>query len=260
MAAPVYPPPGHILRKLGIALDPSVEGEVAVSMPVTPHIAGSGGTALLGAVGTMVDLAAGLIAVRSTAPDWTATFELAIHHVAPAPVGSQLSGTCRLVRGGRNTIISETLVKADGEDVAYSEVTYIRFPTPPDRPGATPPGPVDYRDSEPPLDIALVDLIGFRPEAAGTVSFDLSAPIRNSFGSIQGGMSAVALEQAALSARAPGAIATFLHVYFLSPAKTGPFHATARVLRDGPSGSTSRVELRDVGADRVLVQGTAIAE
>jgi acyl-coenzyme A thioesterase PaaI-like protein len=266
MAAVEYPPPGHVLRMLGIALDQTAQGEagaseVGVSMPVTPAICGADGNARLAVIGTMVDLAAGVMAVRSTAPDWTATFELTIHHIAPAPPGTMLAGRCRLVRGGRNTVVSETLVEADGEPCAYSEVTYIRFPRPVDARAATPgTGVVDYRQTEPPLAVPIDELIGFRADAAGQVGFDLSAPIRNSFGSIQGGMSAVALEQAALSTRSADAIGTFLHVYYVSPAKVGPYVARATPLRSVAGGTTCRVELRDAGADRVLVQGTAIVE
>jgi acyl-coenzyme A thioesterase PaaI-like protein len=230
-------------------------------MPVTSAVCGADGHARLAVIGTMVDLAAGVMAVRSTAPDWTATFELTIHHVAPAPPGAMLAGNCRLVRGGRNTVISETLVEADGVPCAYSEVTYIRFPRPVNARAATPGGGVvDYRTTEPPLALPIGELIGFRPDGPGQVSFDLSDPIRNSFGSIQGGMSAVALEEAALSTRPAATIASFLHVYYVSPAKVGPYVARANPLREVTGGTTCRVDLRDAGADRVLVQGTAVVE
>lgn len=259
MAALQYPPPGHILRKLGIALDPSNPGEVAMSMPVTEYVTGPDGSAALGAIATMADLAAGVIAVREVAPDWTATFELTIHHLAPAPVGTMLEGVCRTVRAGRHTVVSESNISAEGTPVAYSEITYIRFPRPPEGAGTTPPGKVNYRESEPPLDTHLTDLIGFRAGEPGIATFDLSNPIRNSFGTIQGGMTAVALEHAALSTR-PGRVATFLHVYYLAAAKSGPYQARAVVHRDAYHAATCRVDLTDIGHDRLVAQGTAIVE
>lgn len=267
----IYPPPGHLLRQLGITLDRREVDRLTSSMPVPAEICDAAGDARLAVIGVMVDMAAGTLTVRQVEPDWTATFDLAIHRIAGAPAGSTLHAVSRVVRAGRNSVVSETTVEADGEPVAYAEVTFSRLPRRGDTPVTVVADVVDYGKGEAAIAEPVADLVGFGHRAPGVVEFELRETIRNSFGSVQGGVVAVSLEQAALDLAAsapdpatglPTAVPRlgFLHVYYLGAAKSGPFRSTATVLRRRPSSLTARVELLDVGGERVMAQGTAIVE
>jgi len=267
----IYPPPGHLLRQLGITLDRREVDRLTSTMPVPAEICDASGEARLAVIGVMVDMAAGTLTVRQVEPDWTATFDLAIHRIADAPAGSTLHAVSQGVRAGRNSVVSETTVDADGEPVAYAEVTFSRLPRRGDTPVTVVADVVDYGKGEAAIAEPVADVVGFERRSPGVVEFGLRETIRNSFGSVQGGVVAVSLEDAAiyLAASTPdpatgvpmvGPRLGFLHVYYLGAAKGGPFRSTATVLRHQPSSSTARVELLDVGGDRLMAQGTAIAE
>lgn len=254
----VYPPPGHLTRKLHISLLPDRDdpGLLRCSMPLPPEVFVDG-RFRLAVVGIMVDMAAGTMGVRAVHPDWTATFDLASHRIGEAEPGTTAIGECRLVRAGKNTVISETLVHAGETPIVYAETTFSRLPRRDDNPPAMPlDTPRILGDGEEPLSGPIGEVVGFEAQGAGSIGFELSPLIRNSFGSIQGGVTGVAMEQAALTLAGPGATVDFMHVYYLSAAKIGPYRATAVPLRTQPHGIAGRVDLRDTGNDRVLAQGT----
>jgi acyl-coenzyme A thioesterase PaaI-like protein len=255
-----YPPPGHLLRRLGISLLPDGHDETVMysSMPLTPELF-VGEHVRLAVVATMVDMAAGTMAVGVVQPDWTATFDLASHRIGDAEPGSKADGVTRLVRAGKNTVISESTVTAGGRPIVYAETTFSRLPH---RPGTAASSamtqPRHLGEGEEPIPCPLAELIGFRRHGPGAVDFDLQPLIRNSTGSIQGGVSGMALEQAALDVAGPGAGVDFLHVYYLSAARLGPYRAIATPLRTAEYGVTGRAELRDHGNGKLLAQGTFV--
>lgn len=228
-------------------------------MPLSPQLFVDGHFRLA-AVAIMIDMASGTNAVRVVQPDWTATFDLASHRIGEAEPASMADGVTRLVRAGRNTVISETTVTAHGTPIAYGECTFSRLPhregTPPASVGDA---PRHLGEGEEPIPAALAETIGFRPAGEGAVEFDLFDMIRNSTGSIQGGVAGVALEQAALSLAGPGSMVDFLHVYYLAAARVGPYRAVATPLRQTAHGVTGRVELNDTGRQQLLAQGTFLA-
>lgn len=256
----VYPPPRHLTRRLHISLvpDPDDAAVLRCSMPLPPELFHDG-RFRLAVVSTMVDMAAGTMSVPLVQPDWTATFDLASHRLGEAEPGSTAAGVCRLVRAGKNMVVSETTVHAGDTPIVYAETTFSRLPRRGDTPASAPPGaPSHLGSGEEPIAAPLAELIGFEAVGPGSVQFDLSPMIRNSTGSVQGGAAQMAMEEAALTLAGPGSVVDFLHVYYLSAAKVGPYRATAVPLRTLPQSITGRVELRDTGNDRVLAQGTFV--
>lgn len=254
-----YPPPGHILRRLGIALDPSDPEALCATMPLRSslfldeHVR-------LGGLAVLVDLTSGSLAVRSVRPDWTATFDLAIHRTGTAEPGMLAHSATRLVRAGKNTVVSETTVTAGSAPLAYAEVAFSRLPRREDT--VTTPPKESARDlgrDEVPLEHAVGQMIGFVETAPGTVTVPLTPLVRNSFGSLQGGVVAMSLEEAALSLA--GGCVSFLHLYYLTPAKVGPYVARATPLSRSASGAVKgRAELADEGSGRMLAQGTFVTD
>ncbi len=258
MALKEYPPPGHLLRRLSISLIPDSEDSATIysSMPLVPELFVEG-RYRLSAIATQVDLASGVMSVGFTQPDWTATFDMATHRVGEAEPGSLAQGVTRLIRAGKNTVVSATTVSCNDEVITYVETTYSRLAL---HEGSAPAVGLDQPRhlgrGEAPLNAPLADMIGFRRGAPGLVEFDLQPLIRNSTGSIQGGVSAMAAEEAALHLAGPGSGLEFLHLYYLAADRSGPYRSTATALRTAERTTTGRVELS--GHTRVVVQGTFI--
>jgi len=254
-----YPPRGHLLRRLAISLlpDDSDNRVLYSSLPLVPALFVDG-RYRLSAIATMVDVAAGIMSVGITQPDWTATFDMASHRVGEAEPGSVADAVTRLVRAGKNIVVSETTVSSGGRTIAYVETTYSRLPHREGTPAAVGADkPRHLGQGEEPFGAPLADIIGFRRGVAGVVELDLAPLIRNSTGSIQGGASAMAMEEAALHLAGPGSALEFLHVYYLAADRNGPYRATATALRTVEHSTTGRVDLR--GSERVGCQGTFIA-
>lgn len=255
-----YPPPGHVLRRIGITVDTSDPEVVRTSLPLVPALFVDG-RLRLGTLATLVDFASGSLAVRSVAPDWTATFDMAIHRTGEAEPGPRAEAVTRLVRAGKNTVVSETTVLEAGRPLAYAEVTFSRLPRREDTPKPRPEELVrDLGLGEEPLDDAIGAIIGFQREGPGTISVPLTPFVRNSFGSLQGGVVAMTLEEAAMSLAGGGV--SFLHLYYLAAAKVGPYVGRATTLSAAPAGGsiTGRAELVDEGRGRLLAQGTFMAD
>lgn len=255
-----YPPPGHLLRRLGISLVPDAHDATVLysSVPLPPQVFVDGHFRL-SVVAAMVDMAAGTMSVQLTLPDWTATFDMASHRLGEAEPGTVADAVTRLVRAGKNLVVCETTVTASGHPIVYAETTFSRLPHREGAPVATGFDKPKYLGvGEEPLPASLSEVIGFRPGSAGVVEFDLQRFIRNSTGSIQGGVSQMAMEEAALNLAGPGSTLDFLHVYYLAAAKVGPYQAVAIPLRTEAHGVTGRVEVRDSGNERALAQGTFV--
>ncbi len=262
MTRVVYPHPGHITRRLHISLMPDADDPhlIRTALPLTPALFLEG-RFRLAAVGIMVDLAAGSLGVQAVAPDWTATFDQSIHRLGEPEPGTTAEGVTRLVRAGKNTVVSETQVTVGAMPILYGETTFQRLPRRDDNPGGRALSTVRHLGKgEQPLEGPLAEVIGFRKVREGSVELDLSDLVRNSFGTIQGGVTGVAMEQAALDLAGPGSALEFLHIYFLSAAKVGPYRASASALARTGTRMTGRVELCDVGNDRLVAQGSCVTD
>jgi acyl-coenzyme A thioesterase PaaI-like protein len=251
----VYPPPGHVLCQLHLVFAPAGPSRLRGTMPLTEPLCGADGSVRLSSLAMAADMGAGIAAVQETRPDHTATATMALYlvdRVGPAGVADL---DIVLVRAGRNSVVLRVDIRCGGTLAAVGTVSYLRRPLPDGLAPVRPSVDVDLRPGTDPLAVTLPELAGFRPGPDG-IAFDLVKPIRNSFGSIQGGMSAVAVEEAALWA-AGGGVATSLQLHYLAGAKGGPFLAQPTVLRPA---TLVEVDLIDVPADRSLVTGTVTVE
>ncbi|MDH4143652.1 MAG: thioesterase family protein [Acidimicrobiia bacterium] len=251
-----YPQPGHVLRRLQVVYRAGAAGEMVGSLPDTSPLCGPDGTVRLGGAAIPIDMASGMLSAREVFPDHTATFDLALHLVEPFGPGPA-DFVARVVRSGRNTLLSRVEMTVGGRTVVEGTITFSRR-TVEERYRRDPPDDVvDLAAAgEAPLDRPAADVVGFRDEPGGGTGFDLSLPIRNSFDSIQGGVTALAMEEAACRASGrPGQVrATYVHVYYLAGAKGGPFRVDARRL--GPGAYDT--ELRDTSADRLMAIGSVV--
>ena len=202
----------------------------------------------------MFDNVGGLCAGLAALPEgWVVTTNLAtrtvrLDHVGPFRIDA------RVLRRGRNNVVTAVEMHDEGTDCLVMDgvlTSAVLIPEngPPqwDRPMVLMPG-AEWPD--PPM---LSDWIGVRAAGADAVEIDLADALRNPWGILHGGIVALVVDFAA--EHLTGGLTTDVVLHYLAPNRVGPVRATARVLGRRSDGDVVRVEVRDVGADRV----TAVA-
>ena len=266
-----YPKPGQILRWMRLAVDNSGDDGIGRGlMPALVDYTDSAGTLRLGAISILADYVAGFSSLRTVSPDWPVTHDMAIHITQPCPPEGELEAECRLVRAGRNNVVSETsIVSPVVGEVARAFVTFTRLPRREDTPTApatTRANLAERLEKEAPR-MRIDDACGFRFEKATSgpyVEFDHSLFVENSVHAIQGGVVSLAMERsaawAAELALGQPCSSSDIHIHYLALGKDGPFQARAEVLRIAENSVTSRVSVHDTGNDdRLLALGVATA-
>lgn len=253
--------------------------------PLTEHVTSAAGSASVGMLLTLVDLAASYAALASCRPDWTATQNLSLHSARPLTAGPIVLDA-RIVRIGSKSVVVATdvydgrgeedfdvlhgaIAQADGGGTAGPSlagtglVTFARLPRPTAR------GVDDYDPAQwvgqvrhPPTDAAvegtIYDRLGFRVLDArtGRLELDRTRYVSNTIGTINGGAQAVLIEAAAEAAR-PGMVASDLQIHYLAQLKTGPARTATTVVRDAADHTVMDVALLDGGNDdEVITLGT----
>lgn len=237
------------------------------TMAISDDVRDAGGALRMGALATLIDVAAGTFSHEMVRPDWLATADMKVHLRRPA-MGDEVTCLTTTVRAGRRNIVSQTIVSdADGE-IAQGWVTYTRLPRRDDSPPVEVASRVgrhlvyveqDEGERENLDDYIGIDLDRIVVDTEDQIAFELdhSPRIHNSFGSLQGGAAAVLVERAATLAierrfGSPGRV-TDLHVYYLGQTRAGPFRVEAGVLRADPGSLTSDVSILDIGNDDQLL-------
>ncbi len=271
-----YPPPGHVLGALGIEVLVDGESTARARLEASPHVAGADGTVRAGVVATLVDIVGGMIGARVLRPDRMATADLTLHRVGRL-AGPVVEAVGSVVRQGRSALVVRTEVRSGspggaplaGDPAAVATTTFaVLRATVGVAPATFAPLPARARFPGPELGQPLPDAVGLavRDEASGALSLPLAARVRNSFGALQGGMTALVADVSAASALGaalgrPVSVAD-LHLTYLAVPRTGPVSATAEVL-DAPTGArwgTARVTLVDDGdGGRPVALASAVA-
>jgi acyl-coenzyme A thioesterase PaaI-like protein len=244
-----------VTRYVRAALREAGGGRVVGRVPVLPYLSGPHGGMRAGAVFTTLDYVGGLCAGLAALPDgWVVSTNLAARVVQPRHAGP-LRVDAAVLRRGRHRVVTAvrcTDEGASGALVADGVLTSsILVPEngPPawERPLVLEPGPPP--EDPPPIR----EWLGLRVVDAQTVEIDLAAELRNPWGILHGGVVATLVDLAAEHVSGDPVADVALH--FLAPNRAGPVRATARLAGRRSDGGCCRVEVRDVGADRV----TAVA-
>jgi acyl-coenzyme A thioesterase PaaI-like protein len=245
---------GHILSELGFAVTRRGD-EVHGTAQVVPEMWAPGTTSLRTSIlATWVDHVAGLAAIRVLAPRVPVTLELDVHVHGQAPASGQVHAVARLVKPGRSVVVGGVdIVDGDGTPVAIGNASFMVAPDP---------------SVELPRDLSLdvpaealgrlrrpfAERAGCRRRGPGIAELPRAADGLNAAGTINGGLIALLVEEAALSV-SPGVTLTSMALRYLRPVRIGPAVAMADV-RAG----LGRVEVRDAGAgDRPAVVATTRA-
>ncbi len=266
-----YPPEHHILRDLKLESERPERGRALSLVPLSPAVLSPSGIARLGIIGVTVDAAGALTALIEALPDRIATQDLSYTASGHARQGP-LIASCRLLRAGQRLItVAATLADGCGNDDPDQATpvgeAILSFSLIPNRPGND-----DLSHLHEPVierrtmamaasgfgDTSLWEAIGLDvvDAAAGVVQVPMTDYVRNSFGTINGGVMIMAAEAAAeLAAQhalgAPVA-AMSLNYRFLDQTRIGPAQTQTTVLRHSDEGAVAIVRLIDSQRDRYL--------
>jgi uncharacterized protein (TIGR00369 family) len=233
-------------------------GEVVLdaTAPPRPHLDGSGGALLMGALLTMCDNVAGFCGGLAALPDgWVVSTNLMVRRTRAVVTGA-LRFRSTVLRRGRSAIVTDAAARDDRGPFAVATLTSAVLVPSGGPPRWTRPARlVHARDGLPAASFptpSFYEWLGIRP-AAGGVELDVTDDVRNPWGIVHGGVTASLIDAAAVAA-VPGTVVDAT-VHFLAPARAGPVQATAAVLGRRGRDAVVRVEVRDAAAARA----TAIA-
>ena len=236
-------PSGHVLTELGFGMQRAGD-ELHGSAPIVPEMHVPGTDVLrISVLATWVDMIAGLLAADVVGPRVPVTLELDVHVVAPPHALDRVHVRGRVATAGRPGV-GPTVQLLDGEErpFGFGAGSFVVAPDPslrmPEQTGlgGRPPGVARLRQP-------LAERVGLQRLEGGEIALPRSDDGLNASNTVNGGLLALAVEEAAL-ARTPGETLGSLAMRYLQPVRVGPAVAVADV-----QGGLGRVEVRDAGAD-----------
>ncbi|MGW0181122.1 PaaI family thioesterase [Nocardia sp. NPDC003345] len=231
----------HILLELGFAT--TLRGdELHGSAIITPqmHVPGTG-RLRTSVLATWTDTVTGLLAALTLGPRVPVTLELDVHLYRPAPGAGEIRAVGRKIKAGRSVFVAEVEWTVDGEPFAFGGGSFMVSPNEELRLPAQ--LSLDMPVSEHLLEVPLAERAGCERTAAGTAVLPRTDDGLNASRTVNGGLIALAAEEAMLSL-APGATLSTLGLRYLQPERVGPVVAEAELRAD-----VARATLRDSGND-----------
>lgn len=244
--------PRHVLHDLGWEVTRAGDGlHGAAEVHPEMHVPGTGHlrTSILA---VWADTLAGLLAADVIGPRVPVTLELDVHLYHPAPGAGIVRGEGRMVKSGRSVLVASVdFTTGDGEPVGFAAAAFM----------AAPDATIRFRTDDTldrmvpsgrRLAVPFAERAGCERREPGVAVLSHSEEVLNASNTVNGGLLALAAEEAALSL-APGSTLSSLGLRYLQPVRTGPVIAEAQV-REG----LGRMEVRDGGAgpERLCVLAT----
>jgi uncharacterized protein (TIGR00369 family) len=264
-----YPPPDHMLRDLSIEVTTTGTNRARIQAPVVPETCSEKGFMYVGLLATLVDVLGGVIAIPAVSPDWISTSNLSIHttrHVTPGRVLAE--GT--VLRSGRTSIVIGVEIQAQRSGLpnkttpaGFAVITYSRLAG--NKLGLQLKTGGNSHEAErfslkgTGLHSPFMHKAGIQTldRAAGRLLLKMDDYVRNSLGSLQGGMTAfladLAGQYVASEGRECPGQTRDLVIHYMSPGIAGPFQTTADVLRMDRHDALTRIHVVDQGLDQRLM-------
>jgi uncharacterized protein (TIGR00369 family) len=260
------------MRDLRIVMDRTAVDRSLAIAPVDEHVRNAAGAACLGLIVTLIDVSGATLALAAASPDWPATADLAYQAIGPITNGPALAEASVVRRGSNSVVIAVDVFDGLGqEDVAGARhagaglMTFARIPRRASTVTVDPAGSGGQRttmaraDSH--LSAPLLQRIGLRLVDGGVGAAELHKTeyVRNSFGTINGGVVGMTVQgsaEAACAAVGRRLVATDVQVHYLAQIRAGPLRATAHVLRVAEDHAVCRVQAVDASQDDLV---TALA-
>jgi acyl-coenzyme A thioesterase PaaI-like protein len=195
------------------------------------------------------DLAAGYLAVDALSPRVPTTLELDVHMYRDHGPFAQVWATARLLKAGRSVLVAAVDFSDEaGRPIALGTASFMAVPDPT---LMMPPEHLAPKASQRlpgRLKVPFAERAQCRRTAPGTAVLARSEDGLNSANTVNGGLIALAIEEAALSL-SPGTTLSSMALRYLRPVRVGPAVARATVHH-----GLGRVEVTDAGSeDRLAV-------
>lgn len=242
----------HIIAELGLHAELADDSSVRGTAPVLDDACQPGTRWLRTSVlATWADMVTGMSASHSILPRIPVTLDLETQLIRPVEAGTELLVESRPVKSGRTVAVSDArfMDRATGELVAISYATFVASANPDHVMGG---GFPSVLPAETLLDVPLTERVQLRAIAPGVMELPRLPDGQNMTGAIQGGLLAVAAEEAAASLMAEPALLVMLNVRYFRPFEVGPARAIAR-----KDGNLCTIEIVDVGTGKVGAMATA---
>ncbi|MQY19796.1 PaaI family thioesterase [Nocardia macrotermitis] len=231
----------HILLELGFAtrrVGDELHGSATISpemhVPGTDHLRTS-------VLAIWLDTMGGLLASLVLHPRVPMTLELDVNLFGPAPGSGEVHAVGRTVKAGRSVFVAEIEFSVDDVPIGFGATSFMAAPNPdvqlPRKLS------IDMPPRGPRLSLPLAERARCERREPGVAVLPRTEDGLNAAGTVNGGLLALAAEEAVLSL-GPSNGLSFLGLRYLQAARVGPVVATAAV-RHG----VGRVELRDSGQD-----------
>ena len=244
-------PEGHVVSEVGLhqalAGDDVVGRATVVEEMCVPRTDALRTSVVL----TWADIVAGAVAGRAMEPRIPLTLDLEVQVARPARPGQVVAAEATLVRAGRTIVVTECWFRDadDGTPLAYALASFVPAPDP----TAVFPDGFPITDlSTGRLAVPLAERVGCRVVEPGTVEMPRRPDGLNAVGAIQGGLAAVALEEAVTSTTGSPRHLSSLVVRYLRPVMQGPAIAVS-----AGAGEVHTVRLTDAAVGKLCLVATA---
>ena len=264
--AMAYPPPHHLLRDLRATSCWISEDELHVYAPVQPAATDAQGLQL-GVIAAAIDIAGGQAAMSAIDGDWCATSDLSYQRSGGVTEGPMVISTKVLRAGSRVITMRSEVFDGRGEErptrhAGTGVMTFSRIPreaanhdVPLDR-GVTIGERTTMSDAGSGFAESPQVLMGLIEHGPGELELEKSGYVLNSFGTVNGGATAIAMATAAQSV-VPGATAVDISIRYVGQAGPGPVRTVSRAMADYDSYVSVDIELLDTSDDdRVIALAT----
>ncbi|WP_052710682.1 hotdog domain-containing protein [Pseudofrankia sp. DC12] len=235
---------GHTLGPIMMATRRAGD-ELRGSCPVSPGMCVPGTTTVqLAPLVVWADVIGGRLAVGELAPRVPVTLDLDVQLTVPPRPSSQINATGRVIKTGRSVVvIGAEFTDEAGELVGVAAAAFMAAGDP-----SLVMPPIVWEDPDeapprPPLLTSLAEHAGCQVREPGVAAVHRTVHGLNSSNTVNGGLIALAVEQAALSLN-PSVPLASITLRYLRPVRIGPAVATATA-----HGGMTTVEVRDAGAD-----------
>jgi uncharacterized protein (TIGR00369 family) len=240
------------LREPSIPAAPT-ETHVVGEVRALDHLRGPGGGIRAGALLTMADTVGGMCAGLTALPGWVVSTNLMLRTVPGAHVGP-LALDATVLRAGRKAIVTQVEIRDAGNGSApVADGVLTSAVLEPE--GGPPDFPRPMQLVPPVTDEPILPLLEFfsvRAHPDG-VALPISDRVRNPWGILHGGATAVLVDAAGTHAVGEGAVTADVTLHFMRPGRVGPAVARPTIVGERADGHVVRVEVVDAGADDRLM-------
>jgi acyl-coenzyme A thioesterase PaaI-like protein len=235
----------HIMRDLGFGVQGTAD-EMRGSGHVVPEMWVPDTDVLrLSILAAWADIASGYIAVGLFTPGVPVTLDLDVHLHHPVVGVDEVDMVARVQKSGRSVTVLSVEMFGDGKTIGFGHATFMASPNPSLRMPTVVSDEGLIRTHPPHLEVPYAERAGCERHEPGVASIPMRPDGLNASDTLNGGLLALAVEEAVLSAE-PGTLSS-LSMRYVRPVRVGP--AVARA--EAHNGLAS-VVVRDNGRDNNL--------